>query len=282
MEHIRKALEQAEKDRAEARSGSEQAPHPAFNAERETTPANPPVEQTVSVSYDRTKNLAVAPEVFERNRLVAALPDHELTDTYRMLRTRVLQQMKGNHWNALAMTSPATGSGKTTTAINLAISLARDVTTTVLLVDLDLRSPSVHKYFDYEPEAGIGDYLHGDAAIEDMLFSPGIDRLVVLPGRLPIMNSAETLRSPKMVQLVDELKNRYTDRIVICDLPPILATDDALTFAPYTDAILMVAEAGATRKEDLQEAISVMKHVPIIGTVLNKSESAPKGDYGRV
>ena len=242
----------------------------------------PAVEQaTTEFRYQRTKVVDVPAKVLEEHRLVAALPQHKLTDAYRMLRTRVLQQMKGHDWKSLAITSPATGSGKTLTAINLAISLAREVNNTVLLVDLDLRNPSIHKYFGYEPQAGIGDYLNGDTPIEDILFSPGIDRLVVLPGRESIMNSAETLRSPKMVNLVAELQNRYPDRLVICDLPPMLATDDALTFAPYVHAMLMVAESGSTRRDDLERSLEVLKDVPLLGTVLNKSEAAPHKYYGR-
>jgi Mrp family chromosome partitioning ATPase len=87
------------------------------------------------------------------------------------------------------------------------------------------------------------------------------------------------LRSPKMVALVNELKHRYPDRLVVFDLPPLLAADDALAFAPYTDAMLLVAEAGATSRDDLQKALEMLKSTPIIGTVLNKAHS-PRGSYG--
>jgi Mrp family chromosome partitioning ATPase len=82
-----------------------------------------------------------------------------------------------------------------------------------------------------------------------------------------------------MVALVNEIKHRYPDRLVVFDLPPILAADDALSFAPYTDCMLMVAEAGGTSREDLQKALDVLKSVPVIGTVLNKAH-APRGGYG--
>jgi len=285
MEHISKALKQAEKDRAKAKSQQRVA-------ETQTTPSSdqtpddkvPGDKGPVEVKYQSTKVVDVPDAVFEKNRIIAALAGHELADSYSMLRTRVLQQMNANNWNALALTSPATGHGKTLTAINLAISLAREVNQTVLLADLDLRNPSIHKYFDYQPTAGLSDYLKNDTPLSEALFSPGIDRLVVLPGREPIADSSEMLSSPKMVSLISELKNRYPDRLVICDLPPMLATDDALTFAPYINAILMVTEAGGTRREDLEQALSILKDVPLLGTVLNRAETASRHKskrYGR-
>jgi capsular exopolysaccharide synthesis family protein len=196
-----------------------------------------------------------------------------------MLRTRVLQTMRNNGWTSVAVTGPASGCGKTLTAINLAVSLAMEVSNTVLLVDLDLRRPTIHKYFGYEPELGLSDYLTKDVPLHQLLFTPAIDRLVVLPGRSALPNSAEMLRSPRMIALVNELKTRYPDRLIVFDLPPILAADDALAFSPYTDCFLMVAESGGTRKEDLQKAYDILKSTPLVGTVLNKSE-VPSAGYG--
>ena len=290
MEHIRKALEQAEKDRAEAKTqqGTVETPSqrpaesaPVEKAREETTADD---KGPVTVKYQTTKVIDVPESVFENNRVITALSGHALNDSYRMLRTRVLQQLKANNWNALALTSPASGHGKTLTAINLAISLAREVNHTVLLADLDLRNPSIHEYFGYEPTAGLSDYLNNDVPLSEILFSPGIERLVVLPGREAIAHSSEMLSSPKMVSLISELKNRYPDRLIICDLPPMMATDDALAFSLYTDAMLMVAEAGGTRREDLEQALRILKDVPLLGTVLNRAETDSRRKltrYGR-
>lgn len=265
MERIRKALERAGQDRMmTATDVLRQPPQP---------------DLSTGVRYTMTRMVEVTPQQLLENRIIAALPEHRFKDSYRMLRTRVLQTMRNNGWTSVAVTGPATGCGKTLTAINLAVSLAMEVTHTVLLVDLDLRKPSLHKYFGYEPELGLSDYLTSDVPLHKLLFSPGIDRLVVLPGRSALPNSAEMLRSPRMVALVNELKTRYPDRLVVYDLPPILAADDALAFSPYTDCILMVAESGTTRKEDLQKAYEIVKNAPLVGTVLNKSE-VPTSGYG--
>lgn len=267
MERIRKALERAGQDRMTSTDVFRQTQTGVFS------------DLSTGVRYTMTKVVEVPPATLLENRVIAALPEHKFKDAYRMLRTRVLQTMRNNGWTSVAVTGPASGCGKTLTAINLAISLAMEVTHTVLLVDLDLRKPTVHKYFGYEPDLGLSDYLTSDVPLHKLLFSPGIDRLVVLPGRSALPNSAEMLRSPRMVSLVNELKTRYPDRLIVFDLPPILAADDALAFSPYTDCFLMVAESGGTKKEDLQKAFEILKNTPLVGTVLNKSES-PKSGYG--
>lgn len=271
MERIRKALERAGQDRLLT----------ATDVHRQASPDNQgvPADLSTGVRYTMTKMVEVSQQTLLENRIIAALPEHQFKDAYRMLRTRVLQTMRNNGWTSVAITGPATGCGKTLTAINLAVSLAMEVSNTVLLVDLDLRRPAIHKYFGYEPELGLSDYLTTDVPLHQLLFTPGIDRLVVLPGRSALPNSAEMLRSPRMIALVNELKTRYPDRLIVFDLPPILAADDALAFSPYTDCFLMVAEAGGTKKDDLQKAYSILKNTPLVGTVLNKSE-APSAGYG--
>jgi len=196
MDRIKKALEQAERDRGTPVEQSNARAVEAIEPRQRLDPEQSPtaVQDMMSVQYGRTKIVDVSPETLEKNRLVAAIPEHELTDAYRILRTRVLQAMNANQWNALAITSPETGCGKSLTSINLAISLAREVNRTVLLADFDLRNPSVHTYFDYEPELGLSDYLFNDAPLADILFSPSVERLVVLPGRESVHNSSEMLR----------------------------------------------------------------------------------------
>lgn len=269
MERIRKALERAGQERLAGTTDF-----------RATSTGMTPVDLSTGVHYTMTHHVEVPESLLLENRLIAALPEHKYKDSYRMLRTRVLQTLKNNGWNTVAVTGPASGCGKTLTAINLAISLAMEVTHTVLLVDLDLRNPTIHDYFGYQPEKGLSDYLFDhDLSLHEILFAPGIERLVVLPGRTAVPNSAEMLRSPRMVSLVTDLKTRYPDRLIVFDLPPILAADDALAFSPYVDALLMVAECGGTSKDDLQQAYDIVKSTPLIGTVLNKS-SNPSSGYG--
>ncbi len=187
--------------------------------------------------------------------------------------------MMAKDWSALAVTSPTMGNGKTVTAVNLAISLAREVNHTVLLVDFDLKRPNVHNFFTDEPGPGISDYVSRDVPLTEILFNPGIERLVVLPGNEAMEDSSEVLLAPKMLELVEELKSRYPNRIVIFDLPPALFFDDVLAFSPYIDAVLMVAEEGVTTKQQLQQACGMIDAERLCGVVLNKS-TAPHTDMG--
>ena len=171
------------------------------------------------------------------------------------------------------MTSPGNGEGKTTIAINLGISVAKEIEYTVLLIDANLRHPNVHEYFGIQPEVGLGDYLTSDIELSDLLINPkGIDHFVILPGGRPLSSSTEMLGSPKMCSLVGELSERYSKRVIIFDLPPMLSTADTLAFLPCVDSALVVVEDDETKESDLKSAIDMLSVTNVIGTVLNKSE----------
>jgi len=232
------------------------------------------------ITYTQTKRWPLDRLAAQRHRLISGMGTDPVTIAYKMLRTQVLQRTRQHGWKTLAITSPAFGEGKTLTAVNLAITLAREVNRTVLLIDLDLQRPSVAACFGYVPSAGLADYLTGVAALPEILVNPGIERLVMLPGRGRVENSSEALSSPKMTELVQELRDRYPERLVIIDLPPLLVADDALAFSPYVDAMLLVAEEGKTSRDDLRRAVKLLDGVNIIGTVLNKSTSARPASHG--
>jgi exopolysaccharide/PEP-CTERM locus tyrosine autokinase len=268
MERIKEALERARQERQQS-GGALGAVAPRGAA------ATPPPQ----IAYTQTRQAEVSNEFLRGKRVISGLDPDSFSDAYRILRTQVLQRLRENKWNVLAVTSPGLNEGKTLTAINLAISLAMEVNYTVLLVDADLRHPNVHTYFGLEPEFGLSDYLLSDKPIEELLVHPaGIQGLVILPGGKPLTNSSEMLSSPKMSRLVEELKTRYPSRIVLFDLPPLLATADAIAFAPYVDAALLVLEEGKTSTQDAQHATELLKDTHLIGAVLNKSLSNPAGE----
>ncbi len=233
----------------------------------------------VRVVYSQTRTVVVAPETLERNRVIAGMNEPAVNGAYKMLRTHVLQRMRAHGWSTLAVTSPTSGEGKSLTAVNLAISLAKEVNHTVLLVDLDLRRPSIARYFGYEPPFGLSDCLLDDVPLSEILFTPGIERLAVLPGGKSIVESSELLTAPKMVQLAREFKDRYARRTVIYDMPPILLADDLLAFSPNIDAALLVVQEGKTRKDDLRRAMAMLTGVNIIGTALNQAAAMDNSYY---
>ena len=262
MERLRQAIELSQQERAT------NILYPSSFSSRKI---EPPIDQII---YSQTQVCPVAEQVLKNNRVLTAEVESETTMVYKILRTQVLQRLMTRGWNTLMVTSPGPGQGKTLTAINLAISLAREMHHTVLLADFDLRKPSVHKYFGLSPTYGIGDYLLKGTPLPKILINPGIERFVILPGREPLYNSSEMLGSLKVRQLVHEMKTRYPSRIILFDLPPLLSTDDSLAFSPYVDAALMIVEDSKTEKEDLQRAIGLLQSTPVIGTVLNRSDEA--------
>ena len=224
------------------------------------------------ILYTKTKSLDIPLTVLRRKRVMAAYDKGPFVDAYKILRTQVMHRLRENDWNVLGVTSPGHGEGKTLTAVNLAASLAMETSQTVLLVDANLRSPSIHEVFGLDDCPGLADYLLDDQPVEDLLVHPGIGRFVLLPGGRAISNSSEILTSPKMLALVEEFKHRYPARIIIFDLPPLLHTADVLAFSPYTDALLLVVEEGKTTAAELQHALSLVKNSrPVVGTVLNKA-----------
>lgn len=270
MERIKQALEKAREERLMS-GGTVGLAHPARVSR---------LDQGGSIVYSQTRVAQISPAELRENRIVTGFPNDYYSDAYKILRTQVLQRMQDNGWTSLAVTSAGENEGKSLTAINLAISLAKEVNYTVLLVDCDLRNPSIHKHMGWTPGRGLGDYLMEDIPVHELLVNPaGIERMVILLGGRTLPNSAEMLNSPKMSRLVNEFKSRYKSRIVIFDLPPILSSADALSFSPYVDAVLLVVEEGRTQAEDLVRAKDILQNIPIIGTVLNKSQFIKQKRY---
>jgi capsular exopolysaccharide synthesis family protein len=231
------------------------------------------------INYTQTRVEPLSAERLRRNRILVGREHDDATSAYKILRTQVLQRLAASGGSTLAVTSPGTGQGKTLTAINLAMSLAAKMDYTVLLVDLDMRRPSVHRYMGLTVEYGIGDLLTGEATITQVLVNPGIERMVVLPGRERVHNSSELLASPRMSRLLGELKTRYRSRLVIFDLPPVLVGDDALAIAPQMDAVLMVLDEGRTKKNEVIRAMQILKSSNVIGTALNRSRETVSDFY---
>src|SRR6266852_751179 len=260
MDRYRAALQLYKDQRGQSRT----RPQAGKTADGQALP--PPIV------YTRTRSLDIPLSVLRQRRVMAAYDKGPFVDAFKILRTQVMQRLREHDWNVLGVTSPGYGEGKTLTAVNLAVSLAMETAQTVLLVDANLRNPSVHEVFGLNDCPGLTEYLLDNELLEDLLVHPGIGRFVLLPGGRAISNSTEILTSPKMLALVEELKHRYPARIVIFDLPPLLHTADVIAFSPYTDALLLVVEEGKTTAEEVQRALSLVKNSrPVLVTVLNKA-----------
>ena len=264
MDRIRKALDMAREERSQRAALLPELP-PAL---RDFEPQR------------LTRTHAAPARLLESNRILDPAQTSPAATAFRMLRTQVLQRMAEQGWRSLAVLSPNINEGKTTTAINLGISLAYDHQHTALLVDFDLRQPAVARTLGINPAAGVEDVIAGDAGVPECMYQlEGVERFVVMPARNPVSQSSETISGRRSRALIRELRERYPDRIVVFDLPPIMGTDDALAFLPLVDCGLMVVAEGLTRREDLVRCMELTSKLPIVGTVLNRSSALSRA-YG--
>jgi len=224
-------------------------------------------------AYTDTRVATPESALLRKNRIVSALGHNAWLESFKMLRTRTLQVMDDKGWNTLAVTSVNGNSGNSLTAVNLAISMAMELDRTVLLVDANFQNPSVHTLLGIKATEGLGDYLLNNKPLSELLINPNIPRMVILPAGKPMLNSTEMLRSPRMINFVNEVKTRYPSRIIIFDMPPLLTQVDTLSFSPYVDSVLLVIEEGKTQTEELKQAAQLLKDIKVVGTVYNKSHS---------
>ncbi len=260
LDHISKAVEKARQERK-------------LVAGKRITPEGPN-----KIAYENTRTVKVPKNLLREQRIILNEDQNDkYINTYKKLRTAVLHRLRQNGWNAFGVTSSTPGEGKTLTAINLSIQLSMEANHTVLLVDADLRRPSVHRYFGYLPGKGLADYLLSGAPLEEILIHPDIGHLIVLPGNKPIRSSSESLSSPRMAALVKELKMRHPSQLVVFDLPPLLFSDDVMAFSPYLDAFLLVIEDGKVAHDELAHSIELLGDTNLLGTVLNKSQEQGAG-----
>ncbi len=274
MERIREAVERARQERSSGGIGFGGSVRPRSVPEV-GCPDSPDY-----IVYTKTRTIEVPRPALKEKRIVGGFDPCGFSEAFKILSTQVSRALRQHHWTTLAVTSPNEREGKTLIAINLAISLAMEFHQTSLLVEADLRQPSTCDYFGLPPGPGLSDYLMSDMPIEELLVHPGIGSFVMLPGGTPQLHSSEMLASRKMSQLVKELKARYQSRIVVFDLPPLLAAADVLAFAPNIEAALLVVEEGKTRRDDVRRAAELLGSIPLIGTVLNKSDEPVVTVYG--
>lgn len=257
MDRISKALEQARKGAEKVRP----------------TQALKEVEDESPRVYTKTRTVSLSQSALRENRVISSLEEGPIVDTYGLLRTRVLKAMRKNGWKTLGITSPDPSVGKTLTAVNLAISIALDHNYSVLLVDADLRRPGISNTLGIKPEAGLSDYLLSGKSMEDVLINPQIEHLVIAPTTRVDSGTSELLSSPKMTRFVNEARQRYPERVVIFDLPPVLVGDDVVALSQHLDSLLLVVEDGKTQSDELNRTRELLHDVEILGVVLNKGNA---------
>ncbi|MEN6373167.1 MAG: AAA family ATPase [Smithella sp.] len=235
----------------------------------------------VSPNYSQSRTVQLNPLMMEKNRCVAMFSNKPEIDCYKVLRQQILRITEDLGGNAIMVTSTLPGEGKTLTAINLAFTFAREYEQTVLLVDCDLRKQNIHEVLGYESDKGLVNYLLNECEITDLIVWPSIEKLSIISGGKTIGESSEVLGSPLMKELVSDMKNRYPDRYVIFDVPPVFAGVDTMIFANLVDHILVVVEADKTPIPELKMALDMLPKEKIRGLILNqqKTPDTPMSKY---
>ena len=192
-----------------------------------------------------------------------------MAESYRALRTSLLLSNLGAPPKVIMVTSALPQEGKTTTSINTAVVLAQKGVR-VLLIDADLRRPSIHKTLGMGPRSGLSNVLTGSATLEQAITRTAIlPNLFILPAGTPPPNPAELLASPNMRQVLEKLREQY-DHIVL-DTPPSLSVTDAVVLSPRADAVVLVIRSGKTTKQALRRSRDILTQVSakVVGVLLN-------------
>jgi capsular exopolysaccharide synthesis family protein len=204
------------------------------------------------------------------HRLVAALAPQSLAaEQYRSLRTRISTTENGRAVRAIIITSPGKGDGKSLTAANLALTMAQEYQHRVLLVDADLRRPTLHQLFGLRETPGLTDVLMGAATLDDAFVPLSEHHLTVLPSGVPAMHPAELLGSAAMRRVLDAARTRF-DRVIL-DMPPAAPLADVHVLAGLADGLLMIVRAGVTPKPAIERALAGLDHNKVLGLVLNEA-----------
>jgi protein-tyrosine kinase len=221
----------------------------------------------------------VSSQALSHHRVLAAGSEGAAADAFRILRTQLLARLEARHGHAVAICAASQGDGKTLIAINLAVALVRQLNKRVVLVDLDLRRPSVHRYLGLKVTWGVSDCLLGRKRLDECLVHVGGEQLLVLPQAVAVQASSELVASPAMAAVVGELRARFPDAILIFDCPPLLTTDDPLVAMGYADGCLLVVHEGKSRKAELLRAAELVGEERLLGTVLNNARWSSASSY---
>ena len=278
MSRIQEILKKAERDGAVHRTrgvgGAAAAAAPAALAEPPAFAIPEPVHPAAAAApHVRQVSAGLDP------RLVAAgAPQSLAAEQYRSLRTRVQRAENGRAFRTIIITSPNKGDGKSLTAANLALTMAQEFQQRVLLVDGDLRRPSVHRLFGISETPGLSDVLMGGATLDEALVAVPDHRLTVLPSGVIPTHPAELLGSAAMRRVLDTLRSRF-DRILV-DMPPVAPLADVAIASPMMDGVLMIVRAGVTPKPAIERALSGLDMSKVLGLVLNDAgDAAAKYGY---
>ena len=265
MSRIEQALEKAAHTRGTHKDGMNPLPEPVphGHGDHEATvqiAPPPPMEFGGDVTTD--------------NPLLATLfdPHSPVSEEFRKLKSAIVAGAGAGGFNNTTMVASALeGEGKSMASLNLAITLSQEYDHTVLLIDADLRKPSLSAYLGIRPEKGLSDFLRRRRELPEILYKTGIGRLTLLPAGEPVRNPVELLSSQRMKDLMGEIKSRYPDRFVIVDTPPVLPFAETRALSAMVDGIVLVVKEGKSSPKMINEMLETITRKKVMGVVYNEA-----------
>ncbi len=252
--------------------------------------ASPPADQgaaAIRTAWNALQELSVDERHLDRNRIISASREDPAYSAFDVLRTRLLQALSENGWRRVAITSPGKNCGKTFTAANLAISLSRQENCRTMLLDFDMRRPSMHHVLGTGSPGAIGDMLRGSTTPQDHLRRMGVNSIHAgrniafgLNGSVETYAS-ELLQDPRAGETLDAIEKSFAPDVMLFDLPPALFYDDVMAFRPLFDGVLLVVGGGLTTEREIKEVERRLgENTPLLGMVLNRAEGTDLKRYG--
>ena len=272
MERLQDAIAKARAQRQVA--GAESAAPRAPAGRRE------PSSKGAEAAWNALEAVTLDDQHLADARIVAWKKSDPAHAAFDVLRTRLLHLLREKGWRRVLITSPSKNCGKTTVATNLAVSLARHAAARTLLIDLDLKTPSVAGRLGLGAvPISVAEWLRSDSPPQSQFIRIG-ENLAVCPNTKAVHNSAELLQDARTARRLNAAVEELAPAAVIYDLPPILVSDDALGFLPQVDCVLLVAGAGQTTAEEIEECERLLDgNTNFLGVLLNKCELPPSSAY---
>ena len=270
MEKLQLALEKARRKREQHDDSPPQAGQPAKSGRKVAF-------RETAAYWQSLTPINIEPRVLKRNRVVSIEACEEAAG-FDLLRTKTLLQMRKNGWKRLAITSPTTGCGKTTTALNLALGLTRQADKSGILFEMDMRRPSIARMLGFRPEFGVGELLSGAIDFKSQAVRVG-DNVALSINFGPEKNTSQLLMRDSTARLIDEIEQEFQPDIVIFDLPPLLVSDDTTAFLKNSDCALLIAAAEKTTVSQVDSCErEIAEHTNVLGVVLNKTRFVEEED----
>jgi len=256
------------------------------DAVRTAVPSEEPSARRVPSSHPQPRIELDLPRLRELGFITPDAPMNQIADEFRVVKRPIIRNALGKegirvkNGNLVMVTSALPGEGKTFTSLNLALSIALEYDNTVLLVDGDVAHPTMPTLLGAPTSPGLLDLLtRDDVDVADALVKTNVEKLSLLPSGSRHRRSTELLASEQMASLLRELATRYSDRIIVFDSPPLLATTEARVLASLMGQIVMVVAADSTSQHAVTQALATIENCEIVLMMLNKSRRTDVGTY---